>query len=45
LPPSLYLTAKPDYFGAVPWPPIGPDVTGQTSDIPAKLRFEQLTSP
>ena len=42
--PSLYLTGKPDYFGAVPWPPIGPDVTGLVSDIPAKLRFGQLTS-
>jgi hypothetical protein len=45
LPPSLYLTAKPDYFGATAWPPIGPDVAGQVSDIPARLRFLQLANP
>lgn len=28
LPPSFYLTAKPAWWGAAPWPPIGPDVTG-----------------
>jgi hypothetical protein len=28
LPASLYLRAKPSFFGAIPWPPIGPDVTG-----------------
>jgi hypothetical protein len=28
LPNSFYLTAKPSWFGSVPWPPIGPDVTG-----------------
>ena len=28
LPASFYLSAKPSWFGSVPWPPIGPDVTG-----------------
>lgn len=28
LPPSFYLSSKPAFFGTVPWPPIGPDVTG-----------------
>ncbi len=28
LPPSLYLTGKPAWFGNVPWPPMGPDVAG-----------------
>ena len=28
LPQSLYLSGKPSWWGAVPWPPIGPDVTG-----------------
>jgi hypothetical protein len=28
LPASLYLSAKPAWWGAVPWPAIGPDVTG-----------------
>jgi hypothetical protein len=28
LPPSFYISAKPSWFGSVPWPLIGPDVTG-----------------
>lgn len=28
LPASYYYTSKPSWFGAVAWPPIGPDVTG-----------------
>jgi hypothetical protein len=28
LPVSMYLTAKPSWWGATPWPAIGPDVTG-----------------
>src|SRR5881296_3183274 len=32
LPPSLYLSAKPSWWGTVPWPAIGPDVAG--GDIP-----------
>src|SRR5207247_8346688 len=28
LPASFYLSAKPAFFGSVPWPAIGPDVTG-----------------
>jgi len=42
LPPSLYLVAKPAYFGDLPWPPIGPDVAGYVNDIPAKVRFDKL---
>jgi hypothetical protein len=40
LPASLCFTAKPDWFGNVPWPPIGPDVPGQVNKIPAQVRFE-----
>ncbi len=39
LPPSLYLKVKPDWFGDLPWPPIGPDVEGLTNIIPAQVRF------
>lgn len=28
IPASLWLTSKPAWWGSVPWPPIGPDVTG-----------------
>jgi hypothetical protein len=48
LPPSLYLTAKPAFFGSIPWPPIGPDVTGgnitgyggHANKIPARVCYE-----
>jgi hypothetical protein len=30
LPASMYLAAKPSWFGSVPWPAIGPDVSGGT---------------
>jgi hypothetical protein len=42
LPPSLYLDRAPDSFGATPWPPIGPDVSGYVHDIPAKIRFDEI---
>jgi hypothetical protein len=42
LPDSLYLTGKPSWFGSVPFPPIGPDVSGYSNKIPAQLRFETL---
>src|SRR5438552_4166516 len=28
LPLSFYLSGKPSWWGTMPWPPIGPDVTG-----------------
>ena len=28
LPPSFYLSSKPVWFGSVPFPPVGPDVSG-----------------
>lgn len=30
LPPSFYLVAKPAWWGTLPWPAIGPDVSGGT---------------
>lgn len=39
LPASLYLTGKPAWFGAVPFPPIDP-VGPAVADIPAKKRFK-----
>ena len=51
LPASLYLAARPSWFGAAAWPPIGPDVTGgNVSDvgglvhkIPAQLCYENTS--
>ena len=46
LPPSFFLSSKPAWFGSVPWPAIGPDVSGGTGPggftyrIPAQLCFE-----
>jgi hypothetical protein len=40
LPPSLYLSAKPAWWGTMPWPPIGPDVTPMVNTIPAQVRYE-----
>ena len=45
LPASLYLTAKPSWWGSQPWPPIGPDVPGYASSIPAKDRFDGAPPP
>jgi len=45
LPASLYRDSKPGWFGAVPWPPIGPDVVGRYQPIPAQLRFEAMPNP
>lgn len=42
LPASLYLAAKPSWFGSLAWPPIGPDVPGYATPIPAQARFEAM---
>jgi hypothetical protein len=49
LPASFYLTGKPSWFNSVPYPAIGPDVTGgniagyagRAHKIPARLCYEQ----
>jgi hypothetical protein len=51
LPASFYLAAKPSWWGAVAWPPIGPDVTGgnittaggHANQIPAQLCYNNTT--
>lgn len=42
---SLYLANKPAFFGALTWPPIGPQVTGKTNIIPAEERYMARVSP
>jgi len=43
LPNSLYLTAKPSFFGVLSWPAFGPDLNPMEWDIPAKYRFDAGT--
>jgi hypothetical protein len=51
LPSSLYLSAKPAFYGAGVWPSIGPEVTGgdvtglggHVNRIPAKLCYDNGT--
>jgi hypothetical protein len=42
LPASFYLGSKPEFFGNLPWPPHGPDVSPLFNKLPAQIRFEQL---
>lgn len=42
LPQSLYLSAKPAFFGANLWPWVNP-ITGATHTLPAKARFDAGT--
>jgi hypothetical protein len=42
LPPSLYQTVKPAFFGANPWPWVDP-TSGATAVLPAKARFDAGT--
>ena len=42
LPKSLYLTAKPTWFGDLAWPPFGPDTEFEKNRIPAQVRYEAM---
>ncbi len=44
LPASLYLKAKPAFFGDNPWPAIGPDVEPHVGFLPARDRYERELS-
>jgi hypothetical protein len=49
LPPSLYLSSKPAWFGSLTWPPFGPDPndpsTPLTGTIPAKYCYDHGQMP
>ncbi len=45
LPDSLYLSAKPAWFGSHRWPPIGADLNPMVSSIPAESRYQALQGP
>jgi len=42
IPASFYLTGKPSFFGANPWPWVDP-TTGTTQTLPAKARYDAGT--
>jgi hypothetical protein len=42
LPKSLYLQDKPVWFGALDWPPFGPDTEFEKHKIPAQVRFQAI---
>ena len=44
IPDSLYLAAKPAFFGSNPWPWVNPS-NGSVSTLPAKACFEQRRMP
>lgn len=44
LPNSYYLTSKPVFFGSLPWPVIGPDLSPMAGTLPAKERFDAIIS-
>ena len=44
IPDSLIYSSKPGYFGTLLWPPIGPDVSGLVTNIPAKARWDAYSS-
>jgi len=47
MPDSLYLTAKPSWFGSLPWPPVDPaaPITDDPTIIPAGYRYVHGTDP
>jgi len=47
LPDSLYLTTKPGFFGATPWPIVKPEDKANpiAGELPAKTRFKALVYP
>jgi hypothetical protein len=40
VPSSLYLAAKPGFFGSAAWPALGSDVSPTGGTLPAKVRYE-----
>jgi hypothetical protein len=42
LPPSLYLAAKPAFFGDLPWPFVDPLRQPMVGTLPAKARFDAM---
>lgn len=46
IPPSLYYSGTPSWWPeGVAWPPIGPDLTPMTSQIPAQIKYATISAP
>lgn len=45
LPNSYYLTSKPSFYGSLPWPSIGPDLSPMVGSLPAERRFHGPRPP
>ena len=45
VPASFYLTGKPSWWGNLPWPPIGSDLSPMAGLIPAQVRFNGASIP
>lgn len=43
LPASYYLASKPAFFGSLPWPLVGGDLSPNTNKIPAQQRYDDGT--
>ncbi|HTO22868.1 MAG TPA: pectate lyase [Spirochaetia bacterium] len=42
IPPSLYLTSKPAFFGSLPWPWVDPTGATKLYTLPAKARYDAM---
>jgi hypothetical protein len=42
LPPSLYLTRRPEFFGTNPWPWVDPTAAAPIATLPARARFDAI---
>ena len=42
IPNSLYLSARPSWWGQLAWPPIGPDLNPMVGLIPAQARYQGI---
>lgn len=43
LPPSLYLTSKPAFFGSSTWPWVTPETETRLAVLPARARFDAMS--
>jgi hypothetical protein len=44
IPASLFYSSRPAFFGSLQWPPIGPDIDGLVTRIPAQARWAAYLS-